>query len=376
KSVSAVFIVGGGGKLETYAGKLAEELEIQPERVALRGKEVMQSIEFLDDTIEKDSLLVTPIGICLNFYEQSNNFIYVTFNGERIKLYDNNKLAIVDAAMQANFPKEALFPRRGKALTFTVNGKAKIVRGQMGEAAEILLNGSKTDIYREIHVNDIIEEKESTIGAPAEQEIQKLSEYSATIHIMVNNNAIELPKFVCVNQELKSGYYAIQEEDSIELLNYYTVQQIADFMDVMIDRQMNIYVNNRLADADEKVYDNFTVVWKIPSPIPSPMEQRCVNMPEEDIQEMPLEEAEVTKEPAQPAVTVATEPRDISVFVNQRPVLLSGKPAYVYVDIFDYIDFDLSTVQGKGLVTTHNGAVAEYLSPLNQGDLLEVYWKE
>ena len=44
-------------------------------------------------------MLVTPIGICLNFYEQSNNFMFVTFNGQRIKLYDNNKLAIVDAAI-------------------------------------------------------------------------------------------------------------------------------------------------------------------------------------------------------------------------------------------------------------------------------------
>ena len=42
-------------------------------------------------------------------------------------MYDNNMLAVVDAAMQAEFAKEGLFPRRGKELDFTVNGKARIV---------------------------------------------------------------------------------------------------------------------------------------------------------------------------------------------------------------------------------------------------------
>ena len=45
-------------------------------------------------------MMVTPIGICLSYYVQSNNFIFVEFNGERVKLYDNGKLSVTDAAMQ------------------------------------------------------------------------------------------------------------------------------------------------------------------------------------------------------------------------------------------------------------------------------------
>ena len=65
----------------------------------------------------------------------------VRFNGERIKLYDNNKLTIVDAALQAGFPNEELFPKRGKELNFTVNGTPRIVRGELGESAEIISAG-------------------------------------------------------------------------------------------------------------------------------------------------------------------------------------------------------------------------------------------
>ena len=86
KSVNAVFVVGGGGKVPGFTEKLAENLGILKERVALRGAEVMGNIDFIDESIKKDSLLVTPIGICLNFYNQKNSFIFIYFNGERMKL--------------------------------------------------------------------------------------------------------------------------------------------------------------------------------------------------------------------------------------------------------------------------------------------------
>lgn len=44
KSVSAVFIVGGGGKIPGYTEAIADKLGIAKERVALRGEEVMQMV--------------------------------------------------------------------------------------------------------------------------------------------------------------------------------------------------------------------------------------------------------------------------------------------------------------------------------------------
>ena len=100
KSVSAAFIVGGGGKIHGYTEMLAKKLDLPAERVALRGEEVLQEVTFLQTEIQKDPLLVTPIGICLNYYDQRNSFIMVRFNGERIKLYDNNKLTIVEMCIR------------------------------------------------------------------------------------------------------------------------------------------------------------------------------------------------------------------------------------------------------------------------------------
>ncbi len=257
KSVSAVFVVGGGGKVSGFTRLLSEELDIPQERVALRGAEVMGNIEFLNQNIKKDSLLVTPIGICLNYYNQKNSFIFVNFNGERIKLYDNDKLTVMDAIIQADYPNEALFPRRGKELSFTVNGKLQVVRGEPGEGAVILLNGEEVSLQASLKQNDRIIIHESTIGEPAKMSVEELPEYQGTITFEINGKQIICPKFAQVNDRLESGYYEIKENDRIEFLNYYTVEQIFRFLDLDANT-MKVHVNNRLASLEDKVYENFS----------------------------------------------------------------------------------------------------------------------
>lgn len=383
KPVSAVFVVGGGGKIPGYTKMLAEELGIAPERVALRGEEVMQKIQFLEKETKKDSLLVTPIGICLSFYEQSNSFVFVTFNNRRIKLYDNARLAVVDAAMQAEFPNESLFPRRGKALTFTVDGKSRMIRGELGEAAVITVNGSPADIHTPIHANDVIVVKESTAGGVASMEINRLPEYSSVISVEVNEKKITLPKFASVNGTLQSGYYEIQEGDRIEMQSFYTVRQIAEFMDVIVDEKMHLLVNNRTADMESRVYENFSVVWTMEEP---KLSDDQLTEEEGFAEEMEMDaEPEMTEantegdEPEESREDMPEEPKlpvQICVTVNGRAVFLKGKPAYVFVDVFDYIEFDLSTPKGKGIVTRRNGRDAQYMEQLANGDVIEIYWKE
>ncbi len=437
KAVSAVFVVGGGGMLPGYTAALADRLSIQKERVAVRGEEVMQNIEFLEEDARKDSLMVTPIGICLSFYEQSNNFIFVYFNDQRIKIYDNNKVAVVDAAMQAEFANDGLFPKRGRELNYTVNGKPRITRGALGESAVISVNGNEADIHTPIHANDQIKVVESTAGEAAHLDIEQLPEYGAVMRVEVNDMQVDLPKFASVNGELQSGYYSIQEGDSIEILNYYTVRQVAEFMDVIINQEMNIYVNNKLADMDSKVYENFSVVWTMEELQLSDRE-RYENEMAETFEELPeddgtyqkseeagaraavrayedgdglengidteesvstgagsgedIEEKKAGQNAAEggtegqqgsdPAAEApgAQEAREASgqsvyVTVNGDPVHLIGKESYVFVDVFERIEFDLSRPQGSGIVTRLNGRDAQYMEEIRSGDVIEIYWR-
>ncbi len=489
QSVSATFIVGGGGKIHGFDEMLAQKLELPQERVALRGEEVLKEVTFIQDDIIKDPLLVTPIGICLNYYEQKNNFIMVRFNGERLKLYDNNKLTIVDAAIQAGFPNDQLFPKRGREINFTVNGRPRIVRGDAGEAAIIRMNDRPASINTPIEPNCEITIEPSTAGREAHYLVGQLEEYhSSTITFEVNGKLVTCPRYVEVNGVLEPPTYEIKEHDAIITRSFYTVAQLAEFMDVELDMDADILVNNRVEDMQALVYENFSVDWKVisyrstpqdvypdapakksPQPlakedetpkerIEGPVgikmlpqnvlgsEQTFSDMPAElpplpelaDMSQVPVsaEKTMVSSEspiepiadhtastavppvnaevlldvvkdtlagtPAEAAYTgpasaaspvredvpfyaaqeqevqPVEEPAEPSceVIVNGETITMKQKKEYIFVDIFDYILFDLSQSRGRMLVTQVNGEDAQYTQLLQPGDKIDIYWKD
>ena len=375
KPVSAVFVVGGGGKIAGYTESLAAQLGIPKERVALRGEEVLGFVRFEQEGIKKDPTLVTPIGICLNYYENKNNFIFVTVNGESVKLYDNNKLTVIDAALQNGFPNEYLFPRRGKELNFTLDGVKRMVRGEAGEAAEITVNGKPAAFNSPIEPNAKIEIKESTVGKDATYEVRQLPEYRSTITFEVNKKQVVCPKFIEVNGQLVSEYYSIQEGDELKLLSYYSLENLLAFMDLPYTE--HIYVNNRLASKDEKVYENFSVEWALEEKRPDMTLDEVLTV-EADAAEAVLAATEAVNQEAAPAAETTAAPKavaDLLVIVNGRPVTLRGKAQYCFVDILDFYPFDVSQAHGQNVVMQINGEKAEFTSPLAAGDVIDLYWK-
>lgn len=438
QSVKAVFIVGGGGKIHGFDTMLAEKLKLPYERVALRGEEVLQEVTFEQPEIKKDPLIVTPIGICMHYYQQKNSFIMVHFNGERIKLYDNNKLTVVDAALQAGFPNESLFPRRGKEINFTVNGNPRIARGEAGESAVVKVNDKPSNINTPLIANSYITVEPSTEGKAARITIADIADYiEETMQFVVNGEQIHCPKLVEANGDLVSFSYEISDGDVIETRNYYTVAQLAEFMKAEIEEDYKIIVNNRPADADTPVYENFTVDWEVsiewetekdadvseeedwleekePSGNPGmELEEDWLENAEDDLdlteetellENQPLteeepaqnelasedavlpEEDDLEKKDTEPQITHITAEDDfeedadaepgIEVWVNGSTVKLTGKTNFIFVDIFDFIDFDLTASKGRLIVIKVNGEYAEYTRPLNNGDVIEIYWEE
>ena len=423
KTVSACFVVGGGGKIHGFTEKLAEDLDLPEERVALRGEEVLGDVTFEQEDIKKDPLLVTPIGICLNYYDQRNNFIMVRFNGERIKLYDNNRLTIVDAALQAGFPNDELFPKRGTPINFTVNGVARLVRGEAGDGAVVTMNGKPASINTPLEPNSEIVIEPSTAGEAAVYKISQLDEYNhSVITFIINGRRVSCPRFVQVNGRLEPEDYSIRENDVIETRNYYTVRQIAQFMDLVIDTDQMIFVNNEEAGLDTLVYENFSVEWKTDEYGVARIDNNNYN----DTQESDTDEASVlaeqdanstesdntvtrtseqmmnqvldelhddfAKEAEASAVPENELPENelpkndiqeedsskntVTVIVNGEPVELSGKDTYIFVDIFTHISFDLQAGKGRAIATVINGRDAQFSEELHEGDQIELYWKE
>ena len=261
-TVSATFVVGGGGKVHGFIERLATELELPKERVALRGEEVLQEIHFEQPEIKKDPLLVTPIGICLSYYLQRNNFIFVWLNGERIKLYDNDKLTILDAALQAGFTNEQLFPGKGKELRFTVNGKRRIVGGEPIAAAAVLVNGEERSLNDPLLPNSEIALTIASMEQTFVCHVADLEEYDENgLTFQVNGEKISCPKYVEADGDIVPPGYEIQENDKIKIHSYYTVAQLLVYLEIEPETVMDIQVNGKQAELDTPLYGNFFVEW-------------------------------------------------------------------------------------------------------------------
>ena len=69
-----------------------------------------------------------------------------------------------------------------------------------------------------------------------------------------------------------------------------------------------------------------------------------------------------------------TEKMSISVNGNEIS-LKEGKSQYIFVDVFNYIDFDLTKPMGN-IILRLNGRQAAFTDAIRPGDNIEIYWQK
>jgi hypothetical protein len=301
-------------------------------------------------------------------------------------------------------------------------------RGASGEAAVVKLNGKEAALSDALAQNDKIEIIASTQGEAARITVEELPEYHANMEFTFNKKKIKCPRFVKVNGELVSGFYDIQEDDRVEVVDYYTLEQILEFMDILY--RGKIYVNNALAEMDTKVYDNFSVACEIkkeePNYIKLMEEYGEGQVPdavltgeseevkrleehgyeaeddddfsddaleefsdEESVDDVSDEEVSGEKDAAlekaaegdstalqeNKAAPPVSENIDLHITVNGETVILKNKKSYILVDVLDFYPFDLTVAGGDKLETLINGISSEFTKPLGEGDEVRIFWK-
>ena len=388
-------------------------------------------VEFVDENVEKDPMLVTPIGICYSYYESRNNFIYVTLNDTRIKLYDNNKLTIYDVLSQDGFSNDDLFPKRGKSINYTVDSTRRVERGEVGEPAEIKLNGNIVSISKPISKNDVITIKPSTSGTPAKLLVNKIREMDNPFHIIFNGKELSCPKLAEVNGRLVLGFYEVADGDNVVIRNYYTLLQVMEMLDLPYHN--GILVNNMPADENTKIYDNFAVTdnasyteeeiapevnyssydelpddeeyveteigtatvsepassYKetansitfgsgedaISIPVATP-ETATDEIPYMDVAPVSEQEEAVSEIPEKARTSFNPSAKDITVKVNDTIVTLKGKVHYLLVDVLDFYPFDMSEYRGRLILEVNGVGDMDFTSPIHDGDQIRIAWSE
>ena len=164
-------------------------------------------------------------------------------------------------------------------------------------------------------------------------------------------------------------------------------------MDVDVDYEGVIYVNNVSVDIGEKVYENFNVDMTIKGmkEVTEPVEpainiekaETTLENQSENIEENQQVEAtsvateETTSETNQGTVSeISPVAKDsIKVTVNGEEVELKGKSEYIFINVLEYISFDVTNAHGRSIVTTINKEECGYHDTIKDGDELEIFWE-
>lgn len=402
QTVSAVFVVGGGGKQEGFTEMLADYLGLPLERVAIRGAEVLTQIEFEQPGIHKDSMLVTPLGICMNYYEMKNNFIHVMVNDQRVKLYDNGKVTVLDACISSGFSRNNLFPIRGDSIYYTVNGEKTEQKGAAGEVAQIRKNGKEVSLNEFVQENDNIYIKPSTKGETKKITIGEIEPCREEISITLFGRTLLCPKLVEVNGKSVTPQYQVQDGDQIETFDYYSVSGLLEFAGM--DKDTLVLLNGREAGAAAKIRSGDVITHR---PVPAAKEEEPEE-PEDKFQKQ-LEEDPLLQPqkplpewmqgvpfdtqkfgaggavipgqsdlkaaaPAQEAAPVVLQ--TVHVTVNGKAVTMPKKEKPIFVDVFDVYPFDLTKAGGTRLITRINGVDKDFTEPVQEGDSIELFWEK
>ena len=189
---SALFLAGGGSKLEGLLGLVAEALEMDESRVALAGNNY-EITAFSEDYELNDPELATPLGIAVSAGLGLISDSYrIMLNGQPAKLFRSGSLTLLELLMMNGYSSVDLLGRTGKNLSVTVNGQHMVFRGQPATPCTLTLNGAEGVPSALVYAGDSIEFTPAVQGAPAQRTLKDLLGADFIGGIMVNGRLADL----------------------------------------------------------------------------------------------------------------------------------------------------------------------------------------
>ncbi|WP_407301486.1 cell division protein FtsA [Clostridium botulinum] len=423
KSPNAIFLVGGGAHTPLLKEFLCEKLNMPLERAAIKDRDAVIDCSIENNKFGSEGVTVLGIGL-ISIRRLGNDFIDVMLNGSIISLFNSHKHIVMDVMLQAGINPKVLLGRNGRSIRFTLNNIKRMAFGTLATNALIKINGVKASVEDNIKEGDKIEIEFAKNGEDAKPTLKDYIKkvYSTTFFI---NDIIEnLTPLAFVNGDKKDVNYIIKEGDNVKILFPETLGHYREYYETLKDYKY--YLNGEELKEDYIIRESDRI-YKIRDEIEENKEENFqINKADEKDNELNVVEKEIIEtndeigireviednyiqskdnglknknlqsealEEKEAALTkeyieneednreekMETEnfnikETGIKVRVNNEEILLKGKDKYIFVDIFNHVEFDLSVAKGK-LVLLLNGKSAGYYDDLKDGDSIEIKWE-
>ena len=421
KAPSAVFCIGGGCQIPGFLEKLASKLDMPKERVVINIKYITNEL--------LGPKFITPIGIGYTaFKDRDSDFLQVTVNDKPIKLFNSKTLTVLDALILVGFNPRSLIASRGESYSVSINGSERKIYGEYGEAASLYVNGKISSLDTKLKNKDAIHIENAVLGKKI---YHKLSELVKEKNIVINESSINLISNIEINGRTCSLDTMVAENDNITYEEINTLEELADkleldlsLMDIfsgekLLDKDYKLksgdlltYKNKKASEKHDKGKDNISWISEestsslnlrnedhnsnVMSLVEGLVEDKGVkesarnigvedkvsNSIEEKSEYLVIDEPgfQLYKEPLGEKYKIENKSTNQLLFnyeflVNgERVVVKNSIKKLMFVDIFDYIDFDTS--KPKGMIDLKlNGQKVNYTDELKSGDVIEISWR-
>lgn len=365
KTPSAVFLVGGGSYTPGMKKYISEKLKLPEQRIAVKGRNSIETCVCGNQSL--DAIGVTVLGIALvSIKNLGHDFIDVILNGNIVSLFKSKKHTIMDVIIQGGINPKLLIGKNGKNIRFNLNGISRVAFGTLVTNAEIKLDGKIVNIDSEINEGqniDIIFAKDGQDPLPKVKDyIKKL--YS--IDFYLNDIIYKIEPIALINGKKSSVQEDIKEGDNVDIINVETLGEFKKYVD---EESLNYkyYLQGKELE-DKYLIKEGDRIYKIKDEKINTKELKKDNLKQQQI---------VTEEEKQNILSIKKEEslnKEIDIKINGQNFVLKDKKEYVFVDIFNYIQMDLTRIHGK-LTLNLNGEEASYNTKLKDGDVIEAKWE-
>ena len=413
---AAVFLVGGGSRVEGLAAKLSEKLGIPEERVAIGNSKVIRHITTEKPYVLKGPEFITPVGIGVTATMSGGyDFSTIILNGKKIRAFNKNGMSMLDILSMAGYRSTSLLGRSGRNLTYTIDGNQKLVKGGMSDPAVITVNGLPANINSLVNKGDKVDIVPAKNGEDAAILLSEAVEGFNPLSVKLSGMDYKAGVFAVVNEkEIYDGNYRVENFDNIRTVKILTIGELLTKLDadpenfVVFKGKRILPVEYLIADGDEYTIEerdtlpaNIVSEEAIPEPVaeaetpkveevipePAPIVEEVYeeDFTEDEIDKILSEVKEETKVEA-PVKPVQNEEEPPSLLTDKKgvTVILNGKTLSmnlqknctenIFLELMAYADIDTQNPQGDDIDMTRNGKPATYMDVLKDGDVCSIKW--
>lgn len=342
KPPSAVFLVGGSSQFPKLADMISEKLELQRERVVIRD---LSAIDFVKGIEVHTPDFITPVGIAIEgAKEKYKSFIEVKFNGKEVRLFNTDKVQVSDVMLLVGYDISSLLPKHSDEFVFYLNDRKRYL-GFKRTQAKISVNGKEANIRTMLLTGDEIEIEEEKETPPTF--LKDVVDFNRKVYY--EGEEYQTVRSVSINGGEAFPDTIVSAGDKVQVAE---LSSYGDFLEVtgFDPKEYGCRANGILRENNEIIQDGESIaVVKISSsdaPLKTPV----------------FEKSEKSS-------------KTINLTVNGEAFSYTySKDKFVFVDLFDYIDIDLSRTQGE-LILKVNGESADYMMELHNGDKVDARWE-